>query len=187
MKRSLWNSEFSRGRWNRPDHSTRDVVYPYVEKYASHGGILDLGCGAGRAAIELDATKYARYLGIDVSDIALEDARAATARAGRADRNQFVQSDIATYVPRGRYDVILFMESLYYIPWRRIPAALAGYSQHLASHGVFIVRLWAGTDKYVPLVDLIERKFDVVEKHTSRDPHAIVIVFRPRGRRNDET
>jgi len=187
MKRSLWNNEFSRGRWNRPDRPTRDFVYPFVEKYARHGDILDLGCGAGRAAIELDRTKYRQYVGVDVSDVALEAARDASARADRTGQNQFAQSDIATYTPAGDSDVILFMESLYYIPWRRIAAVLDGYARYLTPRGVFVVRIWTGTDKYTPLVNVIETNFDVIEKQSSIDPQAIVIVFRPRGRRGDET
>jgi SAM-dependent methyltransferase len=186
MKRSLWNNEFASGRWNCADRPPRDFAYGYVEKYADNGSILDLGCGAGRTAAELDRTKYTKYLGVDVSDVALETARQ-TAVSGEGSHQRFVQSDIATYVPDGTYDVILFMESLYYIPWRRIPAVLDGYASHLTSRGVFIVRMWTGTDKYLPLVDLIERDFDVREKHSSNDPKAIVIVFQPRCRRHDET
>jgi len=187
MKRSLWNSEFASGRWSSPERPARDFAYPYVEKYAAHGGILDLGCGSGRAASALDGTKYRNYTGVDVSDVALETARKAAAAAGRADQNRFTQSDIATYVPVERYDVILFMESLYYIPWRRIPTVLDAYSRSLTPRGVFIVRMWTGTDKYVPLVRVIEEHFDVIEKHSSDDPKAVLIVFQPRGRRHDET
>ena len=185
MKRTLWNSEFARGRWNGSERPIRDFAYAYVEKYARNGSILDLGCGAGRTATELDATKYQRYLGVDVSDVALDTARRVSAAAGRGNQNRFTQSDIATYVPDEQHDVILFMESLYYIPWRRIPAALDGYSSYLTSHGVFVVRMWTGTDKYLPLVHLIEGTFDVLEKHSSSDPKAVLIVFQPGRRRHD--
>jgi SAM-dependent methyltransferase len=182
MKRSLWNGEFARGRWHCPDRSPGDFACAYVEKYARGGSILDLGCGAGRVAAELDASTYRQYVGVDVSDVALETARDDAARSGRAARNQFIQSDIATYVPAQRHDVILFIESLYYIPWRRIHAALDGYAKQLTPRGVFIVRIWTGTDKYMPLVRLIERHFEVLEQHSSTDPKAIVIVFKPRRR-----
>jgi trans-aconitate methyltransferase len=187
MKRSLWNSEFARGRWDRPERPARDFAYAYVEAYAANGCILDLGCGAGHVASELDGTKYDHYMGVDVSDVALETARKAAEAVGRGSQNRFTQSDIATYVPAERYDVILFMESLYYIPWRRIPPVLDAYSNYLTSRGVFIVRMWTGTDKYLPLVELIEKHFDVLEKHSSADPKAVLIVFRARGRRRDET
>src|SRR5688572_15172508 len=150
IKRYLWNGEFARGRWNCPDRPSSDFVYPVVEQYANHGSILDLGCGAGRTASELDDTAFQHYTGVDVSDVALESARAGAAAAARSAQVRFTQSDIATYVPTDRHDVILFMESLYYIPWARIPALLDRYSNYLKPNGVFIVRMWTGTDKYLP-------------------------------------
>ena len=49
VKRHLWNREFAQGRWDAPGEASRDVVYHFVEAYARHGCILDLGCGQGRA------------------------------------------------------------------------------------------------------------------------------------------
>jgi trans-aconitate methyltransferase len=186
IKRHLWNGEFARGRWNCPDRPATDFAYPCVEKYACDGSILDLGCGAGRAANELDATAFQRYTGVDVSDVALESARTTAAAAGRSAQVFFTQSDIASYVPAERHDVILFMESLYYVPWARIPALLDRYSNYLKPAGVFIVRMWTGTDKYLPIVKIIENQCAVVEKQVSEDPNAILIVFQPRVRRHHE-
>src|SRR5664280_1843566 len=47
IKKSLWNLEFSRGRWTCLEASPGDVVYKYIEKYVDGGSILDLGCGSG--------------------------------------------------------------------------------------------------------------------------------------------
>src|ERR1700674_5764890 len=71
MKRALWNSEFMGGRWNCLDDTSGDCVYPYVEKYARNGSILDLGCGSGNTGIELDVTAYQQYVGVDISDAAI--------------------------------------------------------------------------------------------------------------------
>ena len=186
IKRYLWNGEFARGRWNCPDRPAGDFAYPYVEEYANNGSILDLGCGAGRTAAELNDTTFRQYLGVDVSDVALETARTIAARIGRSAKVRFTQSDIVTYVPTERHDVILFMESLYYIPWARIPTLLDRYSDYLKPAGVFIVRMWTGTDKYLPIVSIIEDHFLVVDKRVSEDPKAILIVCQPRVRRNHE-
>jgi SAM-dependent methyltransferase len=179
IKRHLWNSEFSRGQWVASQATSGDCAYPLIEKYANAGSILDLGCGEGRAATELDAAKYRRYTGVDVSDVALRVAARSSETSGRAVRNRFVQSDIFSYVPAEHHDVILFMESIYYVPWAKIPPMLARYARYLTPEGVFIVRLWTGTDKYTPIADLIERTFDVIEKQASESPKAVVMVFRP--------
>lgn len=186
IKRHLWNGEFARGRWNCPDRSPGDFAYASIEKYADNGSILDLGCGAGITANELDAATFRQYTGVDVSDVAVETARTTTAAAGRSAKFRFTQSDIATYVPTERHDVILFMESLYYIPWARIPALLDRYSHYLKADGVFIVRMWTGTDKYLPIVQIIENHFHVIDKMVSEEPKAILLVFQPRFRRNHE-
>ncbi|PYR58219.1 MAG: hypothetical protein DMF85_11405 [Acidobacteria bacterium] len=180
VKRRLWNSEFSRGRWDGDGGSSRDVVYQFVENYAAGGSILDLGCGQGRAGNELDETKYARYTGVDVSDVALAAARQISAANGRADRHEYAQSDLFSYVPDRCHDVILFMESIYYVPWARISSMLARYAQYLDDRGVFIVRVWSGTNKYRPIVDIIERDFQILQKHVFENPDAIVVIFRDR-------
>jgi trans-aconitate methyltransferase len=187
IKRYLWDGEFARGRWDCPERPASDFSYPYIEHYATNGSILDLGCGAGRTANELNDATFRQYTGVDVSDVAIETARTTTAAAGRSAKIRFTQSDIATYVPTERHDVILFMESLYYIPWARIPALLNRYSDYLKPGGVFIVRMWMGTDKYVPIATAIQSQFLVVDQQVSEEPKATLIVFQPRFRRHHET
>src|SRR5262245_27253842 len=40
VKRSLWNKEFSEGRWDFIDNTPGDPVYGYIEKYCRNGSIL---------------------------------------------------------------------------------------------------------------------------------------------------
>src|SRR5262245_18919549 len=75
VKRHLWNTEFSRGRWDCLDRTPCDCIYPYIEKYANNGSILDLGCGSGSTGSELDAIIYRYFIGVDISDVAIEKAR----------------------------------------------------------------------------------------------------------------
>jgi 2-polyprenyl-6-hydroxyphenyl methylase/3-demethylubiquinone-9 3-methyltransferase len=178
IKRHMWNNEFARGQWAAPERTANDCVYPCVERFARGGAVLDLGCGEGRASYELDEQAYRRYTGVDVSDVALERAAQASATHGRSARTDFVRSDIASYAPDRSYDVILFMESIYYVPWGSIVPMLNRYATHLTGGGVFIVRLWRGSDRYMPIVKVIERNFEVVERHSCDQPRAIVLVFR---------
>ena len=178
VKRYLWNIEFSQGRWDCLDRTPLDCVYPYVEKYANGGSILDLGCGSGSTGNELDATTYRHYMGVDISDVAIEKARRRTEENGRAHQNRYAQSDVFSYVPTQQYDVILFRDSIYYIPWGKIKTMLDRYSKYLKEGGVFIVRMWNGSDKYNTIADTIEDNFEVVEKYLSDQPKAVVIIFR---------
>jgi 2-polyprenyl-6-hydroxyphenyl methylase/3-demethylubiquinone-9 3-methyltransferase len=182
LKRYLWNSEFSRGRWDCLDSTASDCVYPSVEKYAARGSILDLGCGSGSTGNELDATAYGDYTGVDISDVAIEKARGRTEQNRRAAKNRYVQSDIVDYVPTRQFDVILFRDSIYYIEVGKIKAMLDRYAGSLTPRGVFIVRIAGETEKSRRELDIIERNFDVVERQLFHEPTAIVIVFRPRRR-----
>jgi SAM-dependent methyltransferase len=126
IKQRLWDQEFDGGRWDCLDSTAGDCIYPYLEKYARGGRILDLGCGSGSTSNELAATAYGSYTGVDISEVALEKARKRSQANGRADRNQYFQSDIITYVPSRTFDVILFRDSIAYVPWGRITAVLNG-------------------------------------------------------------
>jgi SAM-dependent methyltransferase len=178
VKKRLWDVEFSKGRWDCLDRTAGDCVYPYLEKYANNGRILDLGCGSGSTGNELDTAAYQQYVGVDISDVALAKAQERTEENRRTDRNRYRQSDIFSYVPDQRFDVILFRDSIYYVPRRHIKAMLQRYAQYLEHGGVFIVRMADG-DKYQDIVETIETHFAVVDRHEADDPKALVLIFRP--------
>jgi len=180
-KRYLWNGEFSAGRWNFLDKTGDESVHFHVEKYARNGSILDLGCGPGTTSIELNREAYRFYTGVDISDVAVQKARQRAQEAGRTDHNEYCQSDILTYVPARQYDVVLYGDSIYYVPPRRIAAMLDRYSAYLTSDGVFIARMFDVSGKRRYILDIIETHFTVLEKHLHKETGACIIVFRPVG------
>ena len=190
IKKFFWDSEYSSGKWNFNDNTAGDCVYAPVEKYAESGSILDLGCGSGNTANELSFSAYRSYLGVDISESALDKARRWTKQSGRQDKNSFREGDFLSYVPTQQFDVILLRESLYHVPLGKVRAVLERYSKYLSDGGVFIVRLFTsenGKSKYRPtaMIGVIETEFEVVEKRQSREKGATVIVFRPRVRAGD--
>jgi SAM-dependent methyltransferase len=180
MKKLLWDSEFSRGRWDCLETTPGDCVYPYVEKYANGGSILDVGCGSGNSGNELDPSAYRHYTGVDISGVAIERARRRTSENGRGAKNCYVQSDMLSYVPSQRYDVVLFRDSIYYLPYGKIKAVLDRYSKYLREHGVFIVRMDESGGKYTAIEHTIESNFDVVERYSAELTKVAVFVFRSR-------
>jgi SAM-dependent methyltransferase len=152
-----------------------DCVYAHVERYANQGSVLDLGCGPGTTGTELAAETYTQYTGVDISAVAVEKARKRADENHRADRNAYLQADIFSYAPTQRHDVILFGDSLYYIPQRSMLSMLNRYSRYLKADGVFIARIYGR--RYQTILDLIDKHFDVVERHVYRD-EIFVIVFR---------
>ena len=187
VKKRLWDKDFSSGKWNFIDDTAGDCIYPHLEKHAQGGDILDLGCGPGNTANELANGAYRSYIGVDISEVALEKAAKRTRENGRADKNSFVSSDFLGYTPTRDFDVILFRESLYHVPYGQILPILEKYSKHLQKNGVFIVRLYAGDDtkktkfRVTRKLDLLKREFDIVESCQYDQPGTpTVLVFRPR-------
>lgn len=177
-KRQLWNGEFAGGRWDYIDHTPEDFVYQFLEKYAKGGSILDLGCGSGNTGNELKQESYHDYTGVDISDVAIERAKVRSLERGREEKNHYLQSDLDAFRPDGYYDVILFRESLFYVPLSKIKSLLDRQAAHLTADGVFIVRMYDRV-KYRKIVELIERNFDVVEAASPAHAATILMVFRP--------
>jgi SAM-dependent methyltransferase len=187
VKKRLWDKEFSGAKWNFIDQTAGDCVYPYLEKYAHNGDVLDLGCGPGNTANELAADVYQTYVGVDISEAALAKAVKRTQENGRVGKNSFVNSDFLSYQPTKQFDIILFRESMYHIPYGQVLPILKKFSENLKNGGVFIVRLYAGDHRpgvikprVTAKLDLIKREFDIVEARQFELPALPnVIVFRP--------
>ena len=176
MKRSLWDKEFAAGRWDYIEQTEDDCIYPILARYSESGDVLDLGCGSGNTGNEMEAESYRSYTGIDISEVAVEKARSRSARAGRREVNSYEQGDIYSYSPRQLYKVILFRESLFYIPKQKIVPMLMRYRKFLEPGGVFIVRM-CDREKYAGIVDLLEANFAMREKQLPKNITTVIAVF----------
>ncbi len=185
LRRVFWNQEFASGKWSFADDTSGDVVYRQLEKYLGRGSVLDLGCGQGSTAVELESP-YERYVGVDISEVALKRARDKVASAGRTTRASFACADFLAYHPDQKFDVILFRESMYHVPIGQVKTILDRYSQFLTADGVFIVRLYLagarGETRFRPraVIRRIENEFDIIDKAQYPNLAATtIIVFRP--------
>jgi 2-polyprenyl-3-methyl-5-hydroxy-6-metoxy-1,4-benzoquinol methylase len=193
IKKRFWDKEYSEEKWSFAYNTVGDCVYAHLERHTPNGDILDIGCGSGNTATELAPT-YKTYLGVDISEAALAKSRKRSEECGRQDKNGFECGDFLTYVPAGKYDVILFRESMYHVPLGKVKSTLDRYSEYLKGGGVFVVRLFASNsdspdakDKHRPatMLSIVETEFEVIEKRRYETPgHPTVIVFRPKARKD---
>ena len=190
IKKVLWDKEFSSTKWDFMDDTSADCVYPHLERYLRGGSILDLGCGPGNTANELSDSAYGTYVGLDISQAALDKGIERTKANGRQRKNNFAQGDFLGYKPTQKFDVILFRESLYHVPFGQVKAILDKYAQYLNDGGVFIVRLYAAAietgktkSRVTAKMDLIRTGFDVVEEaeYENIPGKPTVLIFRPRS------
>lgn len=138
--------------------------------------VLDIGCGDG---ILQQRIRYDHYVGIDMSVAAI-----AKAQARQAPQAEFIVSAAETYDADRRFDVIVFNESLYYMPEpMRIIERVRGW---LAPDGIIVVcmfktylarRLWHALEK----TDLVE--LTSVEAVNDEGFTSVVKAFRQPGGR----
>ena len=178
MKREQWDREFKQGRWDYLTDTANDRLYPILEKYARGGSLLDLGCGLGNTPNEMAKGSYERYMGVDISEEAVEMARKRTEENGRADNTSFAQGDVSAYVPDAKYKVILFRESTYYMPLSSLKKTMERYADFLEERGVFIVRMSDRMKSAPKIWGILEENFRIVEKHRFESIPATILVFR---------
>jgi len=176
QKKAIWDKEFTNGQWDYLENTGDDPIYHYLERFSNEGSILDLGCGSGNTGNEMDTRKYVTYTGVDISDSAIQIASDRSRNNFRQDKNEYVCADIFTYVPKRKYDVILFRESIFYIPKSKIRGVIDRFSDYLKERGVFIVRI-CDKKKYESIVGLIKKHYCVLDK-SSEDDTYIILVFK---------
>lgn len=132
-----WDREYREGKWRYlrgiENIAGLAAILGYCE-FLDPKSILDVGCGEGLLAGKLRLLSYADYLGLDVSAEAI-------AQAGRLadDRTRFTVAQADSFDPGRTFNVIVFNQSLYYLPE---PAAiLARYQRFLAPGGRFIISM----------------------------------------------
>ena len=107
-------------------------------------GLLDLGCGTGRHAVELASRGY-EIVGVDLSEAMLERARRRATAEGAAGTT-FLQGDIATIELDRSFDAVLSMFAVvgYQLSDAAVRATFANVQRHLEPGGVFVFDVWFG-------------------------------------------
>lgn len=180
LKSIVWHQEFKRGKYLHDMKSiSRSRICNDIERYANNGDILDLGCSDGHVGLGLDLTKYNRYIGIDISEIGIQEAseKCRFAEKERCDKNSFHVGDIADYIPESKINVIMFKDSLYYINRLNIIRVLERNRQYLMPDGVFIVEM-DNIRRHGWIRDLIRKNFKVLEETEAPDRDFMVLIFR---------
>ena len=141
-EREYWNRVFARpDPWNYEGEYERQKYRHTLELMPDEpvGRALEIGCAEGMFT-ELLAGRVGSLLAVDISEVALERARARCAKMGNV---SFAQHDIGQGVSGGDYDLVVCSEVLYYLPdytavehfARQVSEALRPGGQVLLTHG----------------------------------------------------
>jgi 2-polyprenyl-3-methyl-5-hydroxy-6-metoxy-1,4-benzoquinol methylase len=118
--------------------------------------VLDIGCAGGTLALALPP--FTRYVGVDISQVAIEQARKAVQR----DRVSFTASKLEDYEPAS-FDVIVFNEVLYYAGVTAAVQQAARYAAALPTDGCLIVSL-KDEPKAKAIMQELGRSFRLLER-----------------------
>lgn len=171
LRRCAFDQYYRSGRWDYLDKDHSLEVVKVVEKYAIKGRILDMGCGTGILASMLNSDSFEYYLGVDASQEAIS-----LAQKRKDVKINFEVSDIQSYQCKAKFDVIIFEESLYYVPFfhRRL---LNRFAQSLYPGGLFIVTV-ADPARFAGMIRMIRKNYHIIEDRNFLNSKRLLLVFR---------
>ncbi|GGI28233.1 class I SAM-dependent methyltransferase [Pedobacter mendelii] len=111
--KNVWEEQFKNGAWDYLYSETESLHYKSIVKfYKQYGGgsVLDAGCGQGVLFhyLKADINSPADYLGFDISENAVEQARQTFPPY------RFEQMDFNADTPNEKFDFVIFNECVYY-------------------------------------------------------------------------
>jgi 2-polyprenyl-3-methyl-5-hydroxy-6-metoxy-1,4-benzoquinol methylase len=134
---SRWDKQYSSGAWDFLKSSAEMPRYGVIASYCRSAGpdasVFDIGCGIGLLLKWLPW--HVRYLGIDVSEAAIRQAR-----ENDRPRASFEVANAVSFDPGERFDVVVLNELLYYVECPELLVdRCAGF---LRAGGVIVVSMY---------------------------------------------
>jgi len=134
-----WEKQYLSGSWSYMNDLQELGRYSMIAGYFRHlkpeGSILDVGCGEGILQQRLGEQSYSRYVGIDMSAMAIEKAK-----IRESEKTLFIEADAEKYSLSESFDTIVFNEILCYIP--NPVSLLKHYESFLHKDGIYIISMF---------------------------------------------
>lgn len=173
LRSMAFDEKYRQGDWRFSGDSTGELP-AVVRRYLRQGDLLVMGCGGASILEGLEADGLNSALGIDLSE---EGIRLASRYA--SSRITFQQADMTAFVCPRSYDVILFSESLNYVPMGDQAGLLIRLGTSLKPGGVFVVT-FAQSKRYHDMIEGIRGQFDILEDRNFPGSARHLLVFRIR-------
>jgi SAM-dependent methyltransferase len=159
----VWDAQYRQGHWqylwDLQECGRYSMILGYLQSFAPGGSVLDVGCGAGILQARLHPWGYAKYVGLDVSTVAIAEA------SRRADETTvFLVGDAAAYVPTEPFDAIVFNESLYYL--HEPLQVMQRYAPYVTARGIFLTSLYGGSARAQSIARSLREHYRVLDEVT---------------------
>lgn len=176
--KDAWDAQYAGGGWDFLTGLSEAAHYAVIVGYADFlrpsGAVLDVGCGSGVLHDRFARVGYERYVGVDISEVAvaqLQERRLADAR--------FVAADAESFKTDETFDVVVFNESITYFA-----DPIEGFGRYLrrvAPGGVAIVSCHVQSARAQAILREIERRHEVLDATvvSQDDTSWRVVVIRP--------
>ncbi len=141
-RKMRWDKQYKKGKWDNLQSEKEAVRYnkiiELVTKYgAENPSIMDIGCGDGVLTVRMADLDYSYFLGLDFSKESIK--RAAKKNLKNA---EFETADAVTYIPKKKFDIIIFNEAYYYIHETEKTNVLNRMMDSLTENGIIIVSIY---------------------------------------------
>lgn len=152
-----------------------NIIATYIQYLKPNAKILDVGCGDGNFLNSIKYTNCESYLGIDISSIAINIAKA---QGYDTSKNvSFEVDDMMEFSTRVKYDVILFNETICYCPSAVVLLKL--YNMFLSSEGIFIVGVTLNDFTFDTYRQILNSGFKIKDEtvvQNSRTKYSILVI-----------
>lgn len=137
-----WNKQYRKGRWDSLKTNKELSRYATIVGYMTILGkenpsILDLGCGEGVLNEKIPHLDYSYFLGVDYSDVSVEKAK-----EKNFENAEFECADIHKFIPKRKFDIIVFNEVFYYVHEKERDTVLQRMIDHLEEDGIIITSMY---------------------------------------------
>jgi trans-aconitate methyltransferase len=171
LRSMAFDEKYRSGTWDFRGE-TSDELPSVIRTYLRCGDLLILGCGGASIVERFNSCEFSSILGLDLSEEAVRLAN----RFAR-ENVSFQTGDLIKFQCVICYDVILFSESLYYVPSSQQENLLKRLASQLKPGGVIVVTL-AQASRYKTIIELIRNRFDVVEDRKFSGSERHLLAFR---------
>ena len=161
LSKTQWDAAYALGNWDYlrgiEEVARYGAIFAFLLHTKTNDEILDVGCGEAVLLDYLGLCGYRRYVGVDISEVALKR------NSPKADeKTQFVLADVESFDPVGAFSCIVFSECLqcFSDPVR----VLERYRRCLRDGGVFIISVFISDARVPRLIRQIRSRYRCLEQ-----------------------